>query len=171
MHRESRACWRLSGTRLEKQAVIRVQLPFIAGPYSAPEPDVAVVPGHEADYDSRHPTTALLIVEIADTSLPQDRLSKARIYAAANCPEFWVLNLRDDCLEYFVLPASRQAGMRSAGPSSAASASNWSRSRAPPWRSTTSCRDVRRARRSKRERLPDILTQPRSCNCSAPCGG
>ena len=28
-------------------------------------------------------TTALLLVEIADTSLPQDRLTKSRIYAAA----------------------------------------------------------------------------------------
>ena len=47
---------------------------------------------------------ALLIVEVADTSLPQDRLSKARIYAAASCPEYWIVNLRDDCIEVFRVP-------------------------------------------------------------------
>ena len=87
-----------------ERAVVRVQSPFIAAPYSVPEPDVAVVPGHEADYDDRHPTMALLIVEVADTSLPQDRLSKARIYAAAGCPEYWVLNLRDDWVEVLRAP-------------------------------------------------------------------
>lgn len=98
-----------------ERAVIRVQLPFIVGPYSVPEPDVAVVPGSEADYDERHPTAALLIVEVADTSLPQDRLSKSRIYAAAGCPEYWLLNLRDDCVEVFRAPneQARQYAERS----------------------------------------------------------
>jgi len=89
---------------LGKAAVIRVQFPFIAGPYSAPEPDVAVVPGQLADYDERHPNTALLIVEVADSSLPQDRLSKSRIYAAAAVPEYWIVNVRDGCVEVFRIP-------------------------------------------------------------------
>ncbi len=86
------------------RAVIRVQLPFIAGGYSVPEPDVIVVPGQESDYDDAHPTTALLVVEVADSSLLQDRLTKAAIYAAANVPEYWLVNLRDDCVEVFRAP-------------------------------------------------------------------
>jgi Uma2 family endonuclease len=86
------------------RAAIRVQFPLILGPYSAPEPDVAVVPGHEADYHRSHPTTALLVVEIARTSLPKDRLSKSRICAAAGIPEYWLINLRDDCLEVYRQP-------------------------------------------------------------------
>jgi hypothetical protein len=30
---------------------------------------------------------------------PQDRITKARIYATARVPEYWILNLRDNCLE------------------------------------------------------------------------
>jgi len=86
---------------LGEQVLIRVQAPFIVGGYSVPEPDVAVVPGTVADYDGHHPTQALLVVEVAASSLPQDRLTKSRIYAAAKVPEYWVVNLRDRCVEIF----------------------------------------------------------------------
>jgi len=87
-----------------KRAVVRVQLPFIAGPFSAPEPDLAIVPGSPGDYDGQHPSAAVLVVEVADASLPQDRLSKQRIYAAADCLEYWIVNLRDDCVEVYREP-------------------------------------------------------------------
>jgi Uma2 family endonuclease len=89
---------------LGKRAAIRVQLPLVLGRYSMPEPDVAVVPGKTTDYLTQHPTTALLVVETADSSLAQDRLTKARIYAAAGIPEYWLLNLRDGCVEVFRAP-------------------------------------------------------------------
>lgn len=87
-----------------KRAAIRVQLPLALGRHSMPEPDVAVVPGKTSDYFDRHPTTALLVVEAADSSLAQDRLTKARIYAAAGIPEYWLVNLRDGCVEVFRAP-------------------------------------------------------------------
>src|SRR5262245_39179762 len=37
--------------------VIRVQCTLVLGAYGAPEPDVAVVPGERAAYDTHHPTT------------------------------------------------------------------------------------------------------------------
>jgi Uma2 family endonuclease len=83
------------------RALIRVQAPFIADPFSVPEPDVAVVPGNALQYAERHPAKALLIVEVSASSLLQDRLSKSRIYAGASVPEYWIVNLRDDCLEVF----------------------------------------------------------------------
>jgi Uma2 family endonuclease len=86
------------------RAAIRVQCPIVLGKYSAPEPDVAVVPGTEADYADAHPTAAVLVVEVARSSLPQDRLSKGRIYAAAEIPEYWLVNLRDDCVEVYRHP-------------------------------------------------------------------
>ena len=82
-----------------ERALINVQQPFDAGPYSCPEPDVAVVPGERSDYDERHPAHALLLVEVSDSSLPQDRLTKAAIYAAAEVPEYWIVNLPDVCVE------------------------------------------------------------------------
>jgi Uma2 family endonuclease len=85
-------------------ALVSVQQPFLAGRYSLPEPDVAVLPGRLEDYDAVHPSEALLVVEVADSSLQQDRLTKAPIYAAAGVPEYWIVNLRDDCVEVFRAP-------------------------------------------------------------------
>jgi Uma2 family endonuclease len=84
---------------LGERALVRVQLPFVAGTHSLPEPDVAVVAGRVEDYDRAHPTAALLVVEVADSSLKQDRITKGAIYAAAGVPEYWIVNLRDDCVE------------------------------------------------------------------------
>jgi Uma2 family endonuclease len=81
------------------RAVVRIQLSFIASPYSVPEPDAAVVPGRVEDYDHAHPRTALLIVEVADSSLKQDRLTKAMIYAAAGIPQYWIVNVVDQQVE------------------------------------------------------------------------
>jgi Uma2 family endonuclease len=83
------------GTR----AAVRSQLSFVAGPWSVPEPDIVVVPGTLRDYARAHPSTALLVVEVADTSLPTDRLTKAAIYAAAEIPEYWIVNVRDGRVE------------------------------------------------------------------------
>ena len=93
--RASHALFRAVGDR----AVVRVQLSLKTGAYSLPEPDAAVVPGRIEDYDHGRPTTALLVVEVSDTSLKQDRLTKGAIYAAAGIPEYWIVNLRDDCVE------------------------------------------------------------------------
>ncbi len=81
------------------RAAIRVQLPLAAGAWSLPEPDVAVVEGLNADYVAAHPASALLVVEVSESSVAQDRLTKAAIYAAARIPEYWLVNLRDDRVE------------------------------------------------------------------------
>jgi Uma2 family endonuclease len=86
------------------RALVRIQAPFIANPFSVPEPDVAVVPGGIGEYVDRHPTAAILVVEVAASSLQQDRLSKSRIYAGAGVPDYWIVNLRDGCVEVFRQP-------------------------------------------------------------------
>ncbi len=78
---------------------VRTQLPLAIGPDSEPEPDVAVVRGHWREYVNAHPTTALLVVEVADSSLDLDRRRKARVYAQASIPEYWIVNLADRVLE------------------------------------------------------------------------
>jgi len=80
-------------------AHVRPQLSLVLGRHSVAEPDLAVVPGSAADYRAAHPTTAWLVIEVADTSLKQDRITKAAIYAAAGIPEYWIVNLRDCVLE------------------------------------------------------------------------
>lgn len=78
---------------------VRWQMPLAAGETSEPEPDVAVIAGDVRDYREAHPTTAVLIVEVADTSLTYDRSEKASLYAKAGIPDYWVLNLIDRQLE------------------------------------------------------------------------
>lgn len=83
---------------------IRSQKPLALDAQSEPEPDVAVVPGHLRDYASGHPERALLIVEVADTSLGYDQGSKARAYARNGIADYWILNLRDRALEVYRRP-------------------------------------------------------------------
>jgi Uma2 family endonuclease len=107
------------GKLVGDRAALRSQSSLPLGSRSVPEPDVAIVPGSHLDYLQRHPTTALLVVEVAVTSLPQDRLTKAAIYAGAGIPEYWIVNLRDHTLEILREPDSRlrlYASRRTAGP-------------------------------------------------------
>ena len=94
---------------LGERALVWGQSPLIAGDYSVPEPDVMVLPGSISDYEDAHPTMTLLVVEVADTSLKQDRLTKSAIYAAAGIPEYWIVNLRDDCVEVARVPAPEES--------------------------------------------------------------
>lgn len=81
-----------------KGFVVRVQLPLNCGPASEPEPDLAVVPGPLRSV-TRHPTTATLVIEIADTTLRTDRGRKARLYARCGVKDYWIVNLVDRQLE------------------------------------------------------------------------
>ena len=78
---------------------VRSQLPLALDAASEPEPDVAVVAGSPRDYRDAHPSTALLIVEVADTSLEFDRTTKASLYARAGIPDYWLVNLVDARVE------------------------------------------------------------------------
>lgn len=79
------------------RASVRVQSPFVAGDLSLPEPDFAVVP--RGEYRDEHPSEALLVVEVADSSLDFDRTTKAKLYAESGVPEYWVVNLVDELVE------------------------------------------------------------------------
>ena len=75
---------------------VRTQAPLhIAG--SAPQPDVAVVSGSRREHQD-HPTAALLVVEISDTTLHIDRW-KAGLYAAGGVQDYWILDLVHRTLE------------------------------------------------------------------------
>ena len=85
---------------------IRTQGPLAIDERSEPEPDLAVVRGSPRDFREAHPKTALLIVEVSDTSLGFDRVRKKRVYARNRIPEYWILNLRDRTLEVHRSPAA-----------------------------------------------------------------
>ena len=56
-------------------------------------PDILVYPATTKVPDVRGPT-ALLVVEVADTSLEYDLDTKAGVYAAHGVREYWVINAR-----------------------------------------------------------------------------
>jgi Uma2 family endonuclease len=66
---------------------------------SEPEPDVSVVKGRETDFQ-KHPTTARLVVEVAISSLHDDR-EMADVCAEAAVAEFWLVNGADRCIEVY----------------------------------------------------------------------
>lgn len=86
-------------TLLLPETYIRVQAPLALSDDSEPEPDLAVVPGELEDYDQSHPTTALLVVEVADSSLSRDKEHKIPLYARCGIPEAWLLNVPAKTLE------------------------------------------------------------------------
>ncbi|MBI3799790.1 MAG: Uma2 family endonuclease, partial [Deltaproteobacteria bacterium] len=81
--------------------VVRVQGPLDLNPSSQPEPDIAIVRGSVRDHAHAHPTTALLVVEVSESSLAFDRGEKASLYASADIPECWIVNLPDHRLEVY----------------------------------------------------------------------
>jgi Uma2 family endonuclease len=85
---------------------VRVQLPLGLGPDSEPEPDVAVVRGEARDFLAEHPSTAALVLEVADASLRLDRRVKARVYARAGITDYWIVNLVDRVVEVCRDPVS-----------------------------------------------------------------
>ena len=50
-----------------------------------------------------------LVIEVADFSLPRDRSHKARIYAAAAVPVYWIINLVDHQVEVYSNPTGPDA--------------------------------------------------------------
>ena len=75
------------------------QLPIALDADSEPEPDVAVVPRDPGAYRDAHPSRAVLIVEVAETSYRIDREYKASLYARAGIPDCWIIDVAQDALE------------------------------------------------------------------------
>ena len=77
--------------------VLRPQLPLAVSDESEPEPDFAIVSA--GDYSRAHPETALLVIEVSESSLPKDRQIKARLYAKASIAEYWIVDLAGRAVE------------------------------------------------------------------------
>ncbi|MFV2068352.1 MAG: Uma2 family endonuclease [Pirellulales bacterium] len=94
-------------TAPRQQVKIRVQSTLrLPRSESAPEPDLVWV--ERKDYSARHPgpEDVLLLVEVADTSLDQDRGEKLRLYAEAGIDDYWIIDLVDRCIEVYRGPAN-----------------------------------------------------------------
>ena len=88
------------------------QLPLTLPGDSEPEPDLAVVRAREAASSTRHPGSALLVIEVAGESLRFDRQTKAALYARNGIPEYWIVNLADAAIEVHRDPDPPSAAYR-----------------------------------------------------------
>jgi Uma2 family endonuclease len=91
---------------------VRPQLPLTLDEQSEPEPDLAVVSAEGVPPDE-HPHHALLVVEVASGSLARDRNVKARLYARASVPEYWLVDAERKCIEVYRDPDAGQGLYRS----------------------------------------------------------
>lgn len=82
---------------------VRSQLPLDFGEDEV-VPDIAIVKGKTRDYKEAHPKTAILVVEVADTTLWHDRNRKLKLYALHAVPEYWIVNIAARCLEVYRRP-------------------------------------------------------------------
>jgi Uma2 family endonuclease len=84
------------------------QKPMRVSDEDLPDPDVLLLRGNESGYDEHHPLPedAVLVVEVADSSLKQDREIKLRKYAVAGVSIYWIANLVDDQIEVYTQPNS-----------------------------------------------------------------
>ena len=74
---------------------IGVGNPLAMSDLSEPQPDFMVIMPI-ATYRAAHPTTASLVIEVSHTSRRLDLGLKARLYAAAGIPDYWVVDLARD---------------------------------------------------------------------------
>src|SRR6185369_10948501 len=88
-----------------KEIAIRVQTTLrMPQQNSAPEPDLVWV--RRRNYSQKHPepSDVLLVVEVAESSLAEDRGEKLRLYAEAGIADYWIVNLIDSTIEIFRQP-------------------------------------------------------------------
>lgn len=91
---------------LGERAVVSIQQSIRLDRYTEPEPDIAVLKPRDDFYASALPTghDALLVIEVAESSLAYDLRTKARLYAAHGVPAYWVVDLGGGRVHRFTSP-------------------------------------------------------------------
>lgn len=96
---------------LGDRAKVSVQNPLRLSPdmndRNLPLPDIAVVK-RRTYLDHPQPEDVYLLIEVADTSLADDRGKKGALYAKHGIPEYWIVNLVDGQLEVYTGPKGEE---------------------------------------------------------------
>ncbi len=104
---------------LAGRGILSVHNPVRLDDGSEPEPDVVVLKPRADDYATATPCPpdVLLLIEVADTSLDDDRGIKLPLYAENGIAECWIVNLIDRVVEVYRQPRNgRYADDRRLGP-------------------------------------------------------
>ena len=90
----------------ENRVIVDVQNPVQLSERTEPQPDVVLLRSRGDDYETAHPVPSevLLLVEVADSTVDNDRNVKIPIYARSHIQEVWLVNLVENCLEVYRQP-------------------------------------------------------------------
>jgi Uma2 family endonuclease len=91
------------------RTIVRVQSPVRLSAEALLEPDLALLRPRSDFYEDAYPESAdiLLVIEVSLSSLPYDREQKLPIYAKANVPEVWIVDLEGKQVEAYREPLGR----------------------------------------------------------------
>jgi Uma2 family endonuclease len=108
----NRLTWLFAPLATSGDALLQVQGSIRLDNQSEPQPDVALLRPRGDFYAKGHPRArdVLLVVEVADTSLQYDRLTKLPAYAAAGIREAWVVDLNAGVIDVATRPSRRGYG-------------------------------------------------------------
>ena len=97
---------------LSGHAIVSARNPVILGASTEVQPDIALLRHRDDFYANAHPTPSdvLLVIEVADTSLPFDRNVKVPLYARHGIPEVWLVNPRQRWIDVFRRPTGAGYG-------------------------------------------------------------
>jgi Uma2 family endonuclease len=89
-----------------RQALIRVQGPIYLDEQSEVIPDLMLLRWRSSSR-APHPTAneVLLVAEVAHSSIVSDRTKKVPLYANAELPELWIVDLTRDVVEVYTNPS------------------------------------------------------------------
>jgi Uma2 family endonuclease len=92
---------RLLVRRLPDSVIVRVQGPVALADDTEPQPDLTVLRRRDVPYKDREAWAddAVLVIEVAHSSLAYDRSVKRSVYAEAGIPEYWVIDCAAETVE------------------------------------------------------------------------
>jgi len=88
------------------EALVSAQNPVHLDEFNEPEPDIALLKPRADFYTESLPTPAdvLLLVEVSDSTVEYDRETKKILYAEAGIAESWLINLKNNTVEFYSSP-------------------------------------------------------------------
>ncbi len=88
------------------EVIISSQQPVHINQWNEPEPDIALLKLSNDNYFEAHPNPSdvLMIAEVSDTSYEFDRNVKLSLYASADIPVYWIIDLSKNSIEVFEKP-------------------------------------------------------------------
>ena len=89
-----------------RKAIMGAQDPIQLTERTEPQPDVVLLQPRADYYATAHPVPSevLLLVEVADSTVDNDRNIKVPIYARSLIQEVWLVDLVENCLEVYRQP-------------------------------------------------------------------